>query len=367
MTINKQQSRSPHHQWGEHKTLLQSVDCAKATGLINHTEAELLKLLCTNIEFGLDKPISCLPVADAAYQMDVCEETIRRATRSLKNRKLVILDMPANGHRGRYRNFVNGITLTPLIERHTELKEKRDRKYEDLCRYRSLKSEIRAARGKINRAIRDGYNLSCEAAQRWASLPGRISAQWCVEKLSALLNTCKEILAGVREHPTIICDATHTDAGQFTDTHIKPNISKYVAKKAELEPKDSAQKKAKTLTEAFDVLKAIIEKDENLANYAEEYYRRHQNPLEAATELAAEMARSVGVAYNAIEVARLRVDAGDFIGICLLVWARSNITTRQQIHKPTNWFWSMGAKSERGETNVLASLIGFRKHFIQAI
>ena len=356
--------RSTPNIWGSPADLFRSIRNAEKAQIITTDEAAFLRDLCENLEFGLDRPVSCLRVCDAQQLHDWSAEKFRRLRIALEEKHIIINTMPANGCRYRFREAASGLDLYPLIERQEEFLERSKSAQAELRARRMMVSDIQALRGRIARAVRQGAELPQKIAEAWKALPRRV-ASLSNDALEALLSQVEKLWKSLIEdtpHPTKLGDASHTDERQFTDTEQEKHLSKYPRDQETSSTPVSAEN---TMREAMETLKMACEAEPEMQAMAEAYTQKQG--MEGLILFTMELAMLGGAPQNALLVARRRMSVGEFCGMCLLVWSKSprntDLPPALQIRNPAGWVWSMGAKAENGQANISASLKGLRKYW----
>lgn len=350
--------------WGSPADLFRSIRYAEKAQIITSDESAFLRDLCENIEFGLARPVSCLRVCEAQQLRDWSAEKFRRLRISLEEKRVIVNTMPANGWRGRFREDASGLDLYPLIERQEEFAAQAKSIHTELRVRREMVADIRALRGRISRALRQGAELPSKIAETWKSLPRRVSSL-SVEALEMLLAKVEKLWKAMIQtatHPTNLGDASHTEERRITDTQQEKHLSKYASAQKSAPKTVSAEN---TMKEAMETLKMACEAEPEMLAMAEAYTQGQG--VEGLVQFAMELAMLGGVPQNALLVARRRMSMGEFCGMCLLVWSKSSRNSDMppalQIRNPAGWVWSMGAKAENGEANISASLKGLRKYW----
>ena len=349
--------------WGELRDLLRPLDAARDAGVISETEHVIVRHWCFRTERGLEVPLCCTPVQESAFELGKSIATIRRCRARMEALGLVVNRTPANGHRGRGRGWANGLDLAPLLRRAEELAAAQAARRSSAAEFSRLLHEIRDVRGRIARGLRRGLVLSAAARSEWGALPRRMASQ-CLEQLRGWVETCRSILSDLAPHRSSVDDAPLTERRQSTATAPGSRLRKNDAESdKEAEPRNW-NRDAATMESVARLLATGAEKDPELETMGSVHLARGGRA--GLVEMAAELARGVGVEDRAIASARARTSLADFVGLCLLLWFKAEdrglVGRDMRIRKPSRWMWRMVGRCEDGGADLRASLVGLRRH-----
>lgn len=359
--------RSNPHSWGQQTDLFISIRNAEKAKIITVDEAGYLRDLAENIEWGLDRPISCLRVCDAEQIRGWSGEKFRRLRVSLERKGMVINTMSANGARYRCKHDAAGLDLSPLLNRRDELTQRAKTVHVEMRKRQKLFAEIRLFRGRIQRAQRQGAELSASLAKAWESLPRRVSelATDALEKLLTKIETLWKTFAAALSHPTNQSDVSHSEHEQNTDTNNNNYNRNYEQTRAEAGHTPDQE----TMKAAMDLLRTACEAEPEMQDMAESYTQARG--FEGMVMFLTELAMLGGAPRYELTVARSRMGIAEFCGMCLMVWAKSPrnkaMPSTLHIRNPAAWVNAMGQKAERGKANIAASLKGLRKSWEEPV